>query len=102
MEIPISFKLTGIPFKVEIVETIQDGTNYGVYLESSQKILLAQKALEEDKLVNISKELMCSTFCHELIHAFQSFYNNDFDEIQAQCLGNLLFEFLTTSEFIAE
>ena len=43
-------------------------------------------------------EQLRNTFYHELFHVFQFYYNNEFNEIQAQVYANFMCEFIETTE----
>lgn len=96
MQIPKQFKLGGVKIAIEIVDTIDDGDCFGKFLSVSQKILLAKKVKEGDNLVDVSSDSLNNTYCHELVHAFQAYYGCDYDEVQAQCIANLLIEYVNS------
>lgn len=49
-------------------------------------------------VVTVSDEQMRNTFYHELFHAFQFYFNNEFNEAQAQVYANSMCEFIETTE----
>lgn len=51
-----------------------------------------------DGVVTVSDEQMRNTFYHELFHAFQFYFNNEFNEAQAQVYANFMCEFIETTE----
>lgn len=53
---------------------------------------------EHDGVVTVSDEQMRNTFYHELFHAFQFYFNNEFNEAQAQVYANFMCEFIETTE----
>ena len=46
----------------------------------------------------MSDEQLRNTFYHGLFHVFQFYYNNEFNEIQAQVYANFMCEFIETTE----
>lgn len=53
---------------------------------------------EDFPWVTVSDEQMRNTFYHELFHAFQFYFNNEFNEAQAQVYANFMCEFIETTE----
>ena len=97
--IPTTFSLAGMNFQVKIVDTIQDGNEYGEYSDATNTINVAKQIKENDKLIDLKLDTMRNTFLHELFHVFQYYFDNKFDEAQAQVYANFLMEFLQTSTY---
>lgn len=96
MKLPKSFKLAGMDFKVEIVESVNDGNDYGNYSDVTNTIKIATKLKEDGKWVSIPEKIMLNTFLHELFHVLQYYYNNEYNEAQAQVYANFIMEYLQT------
>lgn len=82
-----------------VIEEILPNNNYGYFCDATNMIKLARTLkTEHDGVVTVSDEQMRNTFYHELFHAFQFYFNNEFNEAQAQVYANFMCEFIETTE----
>lgn len=96
LTIPKTFSLAGMDFTVKIVDNVKDGADYGEYSDVENTIYIAKRIKEDNIWKNISEKIMFNTFLHELFHVFQYYYNNRYDESQAQVYANFTMELLQT------
>lgn len=94
MNIPKSFKIANQTINIVVEDELSDG-EYGYFEDPSCTIKIA-KTVDG---IELSEEQMMNTLYHEIIHAFQFFFNNNYDEAQAQCFSNFLREFESTKQF---
>lgn len=95
--IPEEFKCAGFTVKV-VNEDYLPNNEYGYYDDARSLIKLARYIKTDDEDVKLSEEQRFNTFAHELIHVFQFYFNNTFDEAQAQTFANFYCEFIRTSK----
>jgi hypothetical protein len=94
---PESFIIANQKHTVEFVNRLSDD-RVGEYDGIKSIIRIAKNVLtEEGDLESLSEETIENTFWHELFHAFQTFYNNDLSEANAQVFANFMREFFTTA-----
>lgn len=98
MQIPSSFKLANINFKVEIVDNIKNGARYGEFNDCTSTIKIAKRALIDDEWIDIPENIMLNTYYHELFHVFNYYYNNKTPESLAQVFANFMTEYLSTKK----
>lgn len=87
-DIPKKFTIANNVITVELVDELEGG-EYGLYKDSTNTIKVA-RTVDGDAL---NDEQILNTFIHELIHVFQFYFDNNFDEAQAQCFANFIREF---------
>lgn len=92
--IPKQFELARHVIKVNIVESLPDD-EYGNFSDQELLINIAT-TVKGHKLQDIQ---IHNTFWHEWKHAYQFFYNNKFDEIEAQTFANLMCEYELTKSY---
>lgn len=96
--LPDKFKIANQEITV-VIEEILPNNNYGYFCDDTNMIKLARTLkTEHDGVVTVSDEQMRNTFYHELFHAFQFYFNNEFNEAQAQVYANFMCEFIETTE----
>lgn len=96
--LPDKFKIANQEITV-VIEEIFPNNNYGYFCDATNMIKLARTLkTEHDGVVTVSDEQMRNTFYHELFHAFQFYFNNEFNEAQAQVYANFMCEFIETTE----
>ena len=104
MQLPSEFKCAGNTIKVQLVEK-EDNNNYGNWYDSTNTITIAKSIELEDKtVVRMTEDQLTNTFWHELIHCFQFYFDNSYNEAQSQVYANFMCEYLKSvasgSEFI--
>lgn len=98
MTIPNKFKIANQEITVVIEDYLPDN-NYGYFCDATNTIKLARTInTEHDGDVTLSDEQIRNSFYHELIHVFQFYLNNEYDETEAQVFANFLCEFTETKE----
>lgn len=96
--LPDKFKIANQEITV-VIEEILPNNNYGYFCDATNMIKLARTLkTEHDGVVTVSDEQMRNMFYHELFHAFQFYFNNEFNEAQAQVYANFMCEFIETTE----
>jgi Zn-dependent peptidase ImmA (M78 family) len=96
MNIPKSFTLGAIPYKVTIVNHIDKGESLGV-TDADNGVIMVMRDLPRFR-----KE---QTFCHELVHALlDTAGRSDLgsDETLVDVLGTLLHQYLQTNKGVAK
>lgn len=105
MKIPNSFKIGGgKKVKVDTFESIPNREDvFGDYSCVRSQIRLGKSILDgEGNKVDVSEEDLERTFWHETFHAFQWFYNTEYDETQAQCFSNFMYELMHSLDYAEE
>lgn len=92
MKIPKSFKIAGQKITV-IVEDSLPNNDYGYYCDATNEIHLAKTIKVEEETVTLKESQVFNTFWHEVIHVFQFYFDNTFNETQAQVYANFMNEF---------
>ena len=96
--LPDKFKIANQEITV-VIEEILPNNNCGYFCDATNMIKLERTLkTEHDGVVTVSDEQMRNTFYHELFHAFQFYFNNEFNEAQAQVYANFMCEFIETTE----
>ena len=94
MQLPSEFKCAGNTIKVQLVER-EDNNNYGNWCDATNTITIAKTVELEDKtVVRLAEDQMTNTFWHELIHCFQFYFDNSYNEAQSQVYANFICEYL--------
>ncbi len=91
MEIPSSFVLGGLTWKVRFVKRLPG--KYGDCDLAKQVITIKS---------TISKELQEQTFCHELVHAIlfaRGILQENHDEQETDAFATFLHQFFTTAQY---
>lgn len=98
MKIPSSFRIAGFKIKVEIVD-FTESNSYGCFCDSTNTIEIARKLLNGTTIIELTEDQQLSTFYHELIHVFQFYVGEEYDERRAQSYSNFLLEFNNSTEY---
>lgn len=97
MNIPKQFKCAGFTINVVIKDSLEDNS-YGNYCDATNTISIAKTVKVNDKVIKLTERQMFNTFFHEVVHVWQFYYDNQYDEAQAQSYANFMCEFETTQE----
>jgi hypothetical protein len=89
------FKIASQTITTKIVDHLPEN-DYGLFNDAENLILIARTIEKDGKMIELSESQQLNTWCHELIHVFQFYFNNDFDEAQAQVYANFICEMLET------
>ena len=97
--IPKQFNCAGFTIKVEIEDHL-NGNNYGYFCDATNTIKLARtvdvEGAENIGKVTLTEQQIQNTFYHEVMHVWQFYFNNQYDEAQAQVFANFMSEFIRT------
>lgn len=96
-----TFKIANQLIHTIFVESLQGG-EYGKFNDAKNQIILAKTVEIEGEIIELSPSQIENTFYHEVIHAFQFYYNNEFDEAQAQVYANFICEMLASGQALEE
>ena len=98
MNIPKQFNCAGFTIKVEIEDRLEHN-QYGYFCDAINTIKLT-KTLEVEGIgiVKVTEQQMLNTFFHEMIHVWQFYLNNNYDETQAQVFANFMCEFYKSKD----
>lgn len=91
------FKIAGQWITTEVVDQLEGG-DYGNFNDAKNLILIAKNVEIDDELVKLTRLQMESTWYHEVFHAFQFYFNNEYSEAQAQVYSNFVTELLSSGE----
>lgn len=97
MKLPSSFNCAGFTIKVEIVDKLPDN-EYGDFEDVTNVIKLAKSVEVDNDTIQLTAAQMLNTFFHEVCHCFQFYFNNSYDEAQAQVYANFIQEFIRTKD----
>lgn len=97
--LPKQFKIANNVIKVVVEDIDTEDNNYGTFTDATNEIHLYKRIKVKDKEIHLSSEQIYNSFYHEVIHCFQFYFNNEFDEAQAQVFANFIREFQTTAEY---
>lgn len=87
------FKIANQIITTHLQDFVAEGSEYGQFSDAENAIFLAKKIiLDGGKTIELTKEQIENTWWHECIHAFQFYFNNKFDETQAQVYANFMQE----------
>lgn len=100
--IPKTFKLAGFDFKVEMVDSIDNGDEYGDYLDVTNTIRIAERIKVNKTWYEVSPLTQRNTFWHEFFHVLNYYWNTEFDESLAQVFANFMIEYEQTVKYDAE
>lgn len=89
MTMPTRFKLGLFTITVRFVEKLDDNS-FGSFSEADNVITIAKTVECEDRVITLAQDQLDNTFWHEVFHAFQFYYNNEFIESQAQVYANFM------------
>lgn len=92
-----TFKIANQVIQTKIVNSLEGGA-YGKFNDAKNQITLAKTVEIDDEVVELTPNQIENTFFHELMHVFQYYYNNEYDEAQAQVFANFMCEMLATGE----
>lgn len=96
-----TFKIANQVIQTTFLESLPGG-EYGKFNDAKNEIQLARNIIVEDETVKLTPQQIKNTFFHEVIHVFQFYYNNEFDEAQAQVYANFICEMLETGQVLEE
>ncbi len=102
--IPHSFTIANMPHRVILEHTAVDEHEnqvFGLYSSVDATITLSEfieRGNKDRKDIPVPDEQIKNTFYHELFHAFNFYWNNEFREDLAQSFSNFLREFETTKK----
>lgn len=97
IEIPESFKIANQLIKVNLLDKVADN-NYGNFCDAKNEINIAKTIEVINENVQLTDEQIKNTFWHEVFHAFQFYFNNQYDEAQAQVFANFMCEFIESTD----
>lgn len=94
INLPDTLKIAGNEVKVVLEDKVPDN-NYGYWSDVTNTMHIA-RTIEEKYAgtVTLTRDQMRNTYFHEALHAFQFYYNNSYDEAQAQVYANFICEIL--------
>lgn len=96
--IPEKFQCAGFTIQVKLVDKLTDNA-YGNYCDATNTISIAKTVDVTDiGKVELTDQQMLNTFMHELVHVWQFYFNNNYDEAQAQVFANFMCEYVKTKE----
>ncbi len=99
--IPESFTIAGMTYQVEFVEFLKDADGnevYGLYNPSKQLISISTKVNHDNEIVNLSDDLILTTFFHELTHVFNWHWDGGADECLAQVFAGFMLEYIKSKK----
>lgn len=96
-KIPESFKIANQLIKVNLLDKVADN-NYGNFCDVKNEINIAKTIEVINENVQLTNEQIKNTFWHEVFHAFQFYFNNQYDETQAQIFANFMCEFIESAD----
>jgi hypothetical protein len=91
------FKIANQTITTKIVDKLPDN-EYGNFCDAKCLIQIAQSIDCDGEIIELTADQMEATWYHEVIHVFQFYYNNEYDEAQAQVYANFICELLETGE----
>lgn len=100
MIIPKEITIFKHRIKVSFVRTL-DG-KFGLFDPVKNEIKIAQYALSNDEEVALSPIQTLHTFWHEVFHAFQWFYEGEYNEGQSQIYAGFMLEVFDAIEKISK
>ena len=88
-----TFKIANQNIQTILLDSLPGG-EYGKFNDAKNQIILA-KTIEVDNktTVNLTEDQIFNTFVHELVHCFQFYFDNSYNEAQAQVYANFLCEY---------
>lgn len=95
--IPKQFNCAGFTIKVEIENHLNDN-QYGCFCDATNTIKIARTVDVEGTKVTLTEQQIQNTFYHEIMHVWQFYFNNQYDEAQAQVFANFICEFIKTKK----
>ena len=70
------------------------------WCDATNTITLAKTVELEDKtVINLTEDQITNTFWHELIHCFQFYFDNGYNEAQSQVYANFMCEYYNSIVF---
>ena len=96
-----TFKIANQKIQTILLDSLPGG-EYGKFNDAKNQIILAKTVEVEGEIIELSPSQIENSFYHEVIHAFQFYYNNKFDEAQAQVYANFICEMLTSGQVLEE
>lgn len=92
------FKIANQTIRTKLVSSLEGG-EYGKFNDAKNEILLATNVEVDGETIELTVEQIENTYWHEVIHAFQFYFNNSYDEAQAQCFSNFICEMRATGDY---
>ena len=65
----------------------------GYYSHSPTQVIYKTIEVDNKTTVNLTEDQIFNTFIHELVHCFQFYFDNSYNEAQAQIYANFLYEY---------
>lgn len=101
--IPKNFVIANMPHKVVLEHSAVDSNGdcvFGYYRSVDGNIVLGEYVLDKksSKEFQVPDEQIKNTFYHELFHAFNFYWNNEFSEELAQTFSNFMREYESTKK----
>lgn len=96
-----TFKIANQKIQTTLLDSLSGG-EYGKFNDAKNEIQLARNIIVEGETIKLSPQQIQNTFMHEVMHVFQFYYNNEFDEAQAQVYANFICEMLETGQILEE
>lgn len=96
-----TFKIANQKIQTILLDSLPGG-EYGKFNDAKNEIQLARNIIVEGETIKLSPQQIQNTFMHEVIHVFQFYYNNEFDEAQAQVYANFICEMLASGQALEE
>ena len=96
-----TFKIANQKIQTLLLDSLPGG-EYGKFNDAKNEIQLARNIIVEGETIKLSPQQIQNTFMHEVMHVFQFYYNNEFDEAQAQVYANFVCEMLETGQVLEE
>ena len=90
--LPEKFYCAGFTITVNVVDRIESNS-YGNFCDATNIINIAKTVKTEEGTIEVTKRQMLNTFWHEVIHVWQFYFNNQYDEAQAQVFANFMCEY---------
>ena len=90
MQLPSEFKCAGNTIKVQLVEKTYNN-NYGNWCDATNTITIAKT------IVKLTEDQITNTFWHEILHCFQFYFDNSYNEAQSQVYANFLCEYFKST-----
>lgn len=93
------FKIANQIVQVELMDFVEE-SKYGDFTDAKNLIRIAKKIKVDGEVIELTPEQIENTFWHEVFHAFQFFFDNDYNEGQAQVYSNFMQELFASGKEI--
>lgn len=101
LRIPHSFKIANQLYKVEIQDLVFDDNGdsvFGLHDSITSTISVATRIKRGENYYTLQDEQIKNSYWHEVFHAFNWFWNNNYDEALSQTFANFMRELESTKE----